>query len=45
MNKQITIITIIIQTQAKFCICVAKINTKLFYQTLHSSPITKKIFL
>ena len=30
INKQITIISIIMQTQTKFCVCFTKINTKRF---------------
>ena len=30
INKQITIISIIMQTQAKFSVCFAKINTEFF---------------
>ena len=30
INKQITIITIIMQTERTFCICFSKINTKFF---------------
>ena len=30
INKQITIIPIAMQTQAKFCLCFTKVNTKIF---------------
>ena len=30
VNKQITIIMIVMQAQAKFCLCFPKINTKFF---------------
>ena len=43
ISKQITIISIIMQTQAKFCVCFTKINTKLFFCGTETFITTKSI--
>ena len=53
VNKQITLITIVMCTQRQFCLCLAKTNTKLFsaalilplISTVGPSPNTKNLFL
>ena len=37
INKQITIISIIVQTQANFCVCFSKINTRRFFSWTKAS--------
>ena len=36
VNKQITIIVIVMQTQAKFCLCFTKINSKIFLRCINT---------
>ena len=53
VNKQITIINIVMQTQSKFCLYVTKLILNLFstepllslISSIGPSPFTKKLFL
>ena len=45
VNKQITIITLIMQTQAKFCLCITKINAKPFLYCTNATINMISLFL